>query len=91
MDSFIFRQTFTFIDGVLQNTNESEIIPVRTTSTPRYNNLQPTLAEGEDYYRIRRLMNTLSRELNPSGVDFNPGFWTEPEDDYVEYEYDESE
>jgi len=93
MDSFIFRQTFSFIDGVLQTDNDSEIIPVRTTSVTRYNNLQPTLAEGEDYYRIRRLMNTLSTELNPSGVDFNPGFWTEPEE-YAEYEsseYNESE
>ena len=65
MDSFIFRQTFTFIDGVLQDTNDSEIIPIRTTSTPAYNNLQPTPAEGEDYARIRNLLRSLSNEINP--------------------------
>jgi poly-gamma-glutamate synthesis protein (capsule biosynthesis protein) len=65
MDSFIFRQTFTFIDGVLQDTNDREIIPVRTTSTPAYNNLQPTLAEGADYDRIRDLIRRLSNDLNP--------------------------
>ena len=68
MDSFIFRQTFTFVDGVLQDTNETEIIPVRTTSTPNYNNLQPTPAEGEDYERIRNLVERLSNDLNPTAA-----------------------
>lgn len=64
MDAFIFRQTFTFYHGVLQEDNVTEVIPVRTTSARGYNNYQPTPAEGRDYERIRNLLERLNSELN---------------------------
>ena len=63
MDSFIFQQTFTFENGVLQNTNETNIIPIRTTSARTYNNSQPTPVEGRDAERILELLQRLSNEL----------------------------
>jgi len=64
MDTFIFQQTFTFENGVLQNTNETNIIPARTTSARTYNNYQPTPVEGNDSDRILEMLDKLSNELN---------------------------
>jgi len=51
-DTFIFQQTFTFIDGKLQNTNETNIIPTYVSSLRHRNNYQPTPAEGAEAERI---------------------------------------
>jgi len=64
MDTFIFQQTFTFENGVLQDTNETNIIPARTTSALTYNNYQPTPVEGEEAERILNFIQELSDELN---------------------------
>jgi poly-gamma-glutamate synthesis protein (capsule biosynthesis protein) len=64
MDSFIFQQTFTFDSGVLQDTNDTNIIPIRTTSVRNHNNYQPTPVEGRDAERILTLLQRLSDELN---------------------------
>jgi len=64
MDSFIFQQTFTFENGVLLETNETSIIPIRTTSAITYNNYQPTPVYGRDAERISALIERLSGELN---------------------------
>jgi poly-gamma-glutamate synthesis protein (capsule biosynthesis protein) len=64
MDTFIFQQTFTFVNGVLQDTNETNIIPARVTSLQSYNNYQPTVAEGRDAERILALLERLNDELN---------------------------
>jgi len=64
MDAFIFQQTFTFDNGVLQADNETNIIPVRTTSAGTYNNYQPTPAYGTDYERIMGVIQRLTNELN---------------------------
>jgi len=64
MDTFIFQQTFTFENGILQNTNDTNIIPARVTSVQNYNNYQPTPAEGRDEERIIALLSRLNGELN---------------------------
>jgi poly-gamma-glutamate synthesis protein (capsule biosynthesis protein) len=63
LDSFIFQQTFTFDSGLLLDTNETNIIPVRTTSARNYNNYQPTPAEGTDAERIMEKIKQLSEAL----------------------------
>jgi poly-gamma-glutamate synthesis protein (capsule biosynthesis protein) len=50
--AFIFQQTFTFIDGELQHTNDTNIIPIFISSTRSYNNFQPKPAESSDAERI---------------------------------------
>ena len=51
-DSFIFQQTFTFYDGVLQPDDDTNIIPIFVSSVRYRNDFQPTIAEGEDAARI---------------------------------------
>jgi len=51
-DTFIFQQTFTFDNGVLQETNETNIIPAYISSLRNRNNYQPTPAEGAEAERI---------------------------------------
>ena len=52
-DSFIFQQTFTFVDGELQDTQDINIIPIMMSSTRYYNNFQPIVAGHEDAIRIK--------------------------------------
>ncbi|MCD8154043.1 MAG: CapA family protein [Clostridiales bacterium] len=52
MDTMIFQQTFTFVNGELQEDNVTSIIPCSISSASGYNNYQPTPAEGEEADRI---------------------------------------
>jgi len=63
MDTFIFQQTFTFIDGVLQNTNETNIIPAYISSLTHRNNYQPTPAEGTEAERILERIERYSQQI----------------------------
>jgi len=62
-DTFIFQQTFTFVDGILQETNETNIIPAFISSNRHRNNYQPMLAEGEEATRILERLERLGRQL----------------------------
>ena len=59
-DAFIFQQTFTFIDGALQHTEDINIIPVMMSSIRDYNNFQPTIADQFDATRIQERLRTYS-------------------------------
>ena len=59
-DAFIFQQTFTFVDGVLQHTEDINIIPVMMSSVREYNNFQPTIADADDARRIKERLRTYS-------------------------------
>jgi len=62
-DAIIFQQTFTFDDGKLQDTNETNIIPVLISSERYRNNFQPIIAEGADAERILQRLDTYSAWL----------------------------
>jgi poly-gamma-glutamate synthesis protein (capsule biosynthesis protein) len=63
MDTFIFQQTFSFIDGVLQDTNETNIIPAYISSLAHRNNYQPTPAEGTEAERILERIEQYSQQI----------------------------
>jgi len=63
-DTMIFQQTFTFDEGVLQDTNETSIIPARVSSVNTHNDFRPTVAEGEAAERIIEKIQSLSSRLN---------------------------
>ena len=63
-DSFIFQQTFTFVDGVLQHTEDIGIIPIMMSSVREYNNFQPTIADYDDAQRIKERLRTYSDWLD---------------------------
>jgi poly-gamma-glutamate synthesis protein (capsule biosynthesis protein) len=71
LDTFVFRQTFTFDDGVLLDTNETSIIPASSSSVRTHNNYQPTPAEGAEAERIMQKIQGLSDELNPVSDELN--------------------
>jgi len=64
MDTFIFQQTFTFENGVLMETNDTNLIPARVSSASSHNNYQPTPAEGNEAVRILKRIQEFSDELN---------------------------
>ncbi|MCL2506059.1 MAG: CapA family protein, partial [Alphaproteobacteria bacterium] len=59
-----FQQTFTFDEGVLLDTNETNIIPARVSSVNTHNDFRPTVAEGEEAERILEKIQKLSDRLN---------------------------
>ena len=63
-DTMIFQQTFTFDEGVLLDTNETNIIPARVSSVNTHNDFRPTVAEGEEAERILEKIQKLSDRLN---------------------------
>ena len=63
-DTMIFQQTFTFDDGVLLETNDTNIIPAFISSVRYRNNFQPIIATGEDAERILERVRLYSEWVN---------------------------
>lgn len=61
-DTMIFQQTFTFVDGEKQETQDAKIIPCSVSSVEKRNNFQPTPLEGEEAARVIGRLNTYSEE-----------------------------
>ncbi len=57
-DTFIYQQTFTFEDGVLQSGIDACMIPCTVSSVANYNDYQPTVAKGDTKSRIIQNMRT---------------------------------
>lgn len=68
MDTVIFQERFTFVDGELQPTRDCNIIPCKISSTDERNNYQPTPATGAVAQRIIDKVNTYSENY---GVSFD--------------------
>jgi len=62
-DTFVFQQTFTFYDGQLLETNETNIIPALISSKRGRNDFQPTIARGDDAERILERLEMYSSWL----------------------------
>lgn len=62
-DTMIFQQTFTFLDGKLQEDETVNIIPCSISSSSSRNNYQPTPAEGDEKTRIMEKIENLSGEI----------------------------
>lgn len=67
-DTIIAQQTFTFINGEIQENNEMHIIPCSVSSVTNRNDFKPTPAVGEEAQRIINRMNEYSKDF---GVEFN--------------------
>jgi len=63
LETFVFQQTFSFENGVLLDTNDTNIIPAFSSSVMTHNNYQPTPAEGEDAERILELIQRYSEQI----------------------------
>ena len=65
-DTMIFNIIFEYEDGKLINTN-AKVYPAKVSSVSNKNDFKPTLAEGEEYYRI---LNKISKYSNVEFDDF---------------------
>ena len=67
-DTMIYRQTFTFIDGVKQEDTDIQVIPCQVSSVTSRNDYKPTPAEGSEAIRILNRINEYSQDF---GVQFD--------------------
>lgn len=62
-DSMIFQETFTFIDGELQDTTEIRAIPCRLSSVTNLNDYCPVVLTGEEAASVIDHLNEYSEEF----------------------------
>ena len=86
-DSFIFQQTFTFVDGVLQDTEDINIIPIMMSSIRYYNNFQPIVADVVDAGRIKERLIRYSEWI---GSTLTSEMFTMPEGSETSSDVDDS-
>lgn len=67
-ETMIWQQTFTFVDGVLQEDSDVTIIPCRLSSVTTTNDYCPVVVEGEEAELIIQHINERSEEF---GVKFD--------------------
>lgn len=60
MDTMIFQQTFTITEGTVVDDDQIAVVPCSISSTPNYNNYQPTPAQGTEAERIIEKINGYS-------------------------------
>ena len=70
-ETAVYEQTFTFVDGVLQDDVTADIIPCRLSSADNYNDFQPTIAEGTKKETILEHMNAYSTSYSNIKFDKN--------------------
>lgn len=56
-DSMIWRQEFTFVDGVLKTESDATVLPCRLSSVLEKNDYCPVLLEGEEASDLLRRLN----------------------------------
>lgn len=68
-DTVIYQQTFTFVDHILQDGLQADIIPCRLSSTDSRNDFRPAAVTGKRKKSILSKMNEYSSPY--SGVEFD--------------------
>ena len=63
-DTFIFQQTFKFVDGKLAIDDNIKIIPASISSVKKNNNYQPTPLNGENKNRVLNKIIKNSKNVN---------------------------
>jgi poly-gamma-glutamate synthesis protein (capsule biosynthesis protein) len=65
----LFRQTFKFVDGVLQPDIDASIIPCRLSGSDDYNDFRPVIAEGDRWQNIIDEVNSYSEPYGSAQFD----------------------
>lgn len=63
MDTIIFQQTFSFVEGELSGDMDAKVIPCSISSVTNRNNFQPTPLTGEEATRVIKRLNTYSADM----------------------------
>lgn len=69
-DTAIYRQVFTFVDGVLQLDDNMVIIPATISGHDSYNDYQPAIAEGDRKEEIQNKLLGYSKALGLDSLNF---------------------
>ena len=69
-DTVIYRQTFTFVDGVMQEDDNMPLIPATISGHDEYNDYQPAIAEGDRKTQIENKLIEYSTPLGLSTLNF---------------------
>ena len=69
-DTVIYRQTFTFVDGVMQEDDNMTLIPATISGHDEYNDYQPAIAEGDRKAQIENKLIEYSTPLGLSTLNF---------------------
>lgn len=68
-DTMIFRQTFSFKEGMAARDDNYSIIPCSITSSRSSNNYQPTPLEGEERERVEQKIIERSKKVGDGNLD----------------------
>lgn len=63
-ETMIWQQTFTFVDGILQDDSDVTIIPCRLSSVKNKNDYCPIVLDGEEAERVIQHINERSAEFD---------------------------
>ncbi len=69
-DTAIYRQVFTFVDGVMQEDDNMVIIPATISGHDDYNDYQPAIAEGDRKTEIQNKLLEYSAPLGMMNINF---------------------
>ncbi len=69
-DTAIYRQIFTFVDGVLQEDDNMVIIPATVSGHDDYNDYQPSIPSGERKQLIQNRLLEYSMPLGTQSINF---------------------
>ena len=69
-DTVIYRQTFTFVAGVMQEDDNMTLIPATISGHDEYNDYQPAIAEGDRKTQIENKLIEYSTPLGLSTLNF---------------------
>ena len=70
-NTMMYQQTFTYVDGELQDSVEAQIIPCTLSSTSAYNDFRPTIVSGDKKQSIIDDVNTYSAPYSNIKFDSN--------------------
>ncbi len=69
-DTMIYRQVFTFVDGVLRLDDNYVVIPAVISGHDDYNDYQPAIADGDRKTEIQNRITEYSASLGTQSVQF---------------------
>ncbi len=69
-DTVIYRQVFTFVEGVLQDDDNMVLIPATISGHDEYNDYQPSIASGERKTAIQNKLLDASAQFGLQNLNF---------------------
>lgn len=69
-DTVIYRQVFTFVDGILQEDENMTLIPATISGHDNYNDYQPAIATGDRKTQIQNRLTDYSAQFGLMNLNF---------------------